>query len=33
MLHENAIDHLLQIKEIYMELEVYKYQRDLDILA
>ena len=33
MLHENAIGHLLQIKEIYLEPEVFKYQRGLDIPA
>lgn len=32
MLHENVIDHLLQIKEIYLEPEVYKYKRGLEIL-
>ena len=29
----NAIGHLLQIKEIYLKPDVYKYQRGLDILA
>ncbi|HEY0896195.1 MAG TPA: spore photoproduct lyase family protein [Sphingobacteriaceae bacterium] len=32
MLHERAIDHLLRIKEIYLEPEVYKHQRGLEIL-
>ena len=32
MLHENVIDHLLQIKEIYLEPEVYTYKRGLEIL-
>ena len=32
MLHENLIDHLLQIKEIYLEPEVYKYKCGLEIL-
>jgi spore photoproduct lyase family protein len=33
MLHEKTIDHLLQIKEIYLEPEVYNYPRGLEILA
>ena len=33
ILHENAIGHLLQIKEIYLEPEVFKYQRGIDILT
>lgn len=32
MLHEKTIDHLLQIKEIYLEPEVYKYERGREIL-
>jgi spore photoproduct lyase len=32
MLHEKSIDHLLQIREIYLEPEVYKFQRGLEIL-
>ena len=33
MLHEKTIEHLLHIKEIYLEPEVYKHQRGLEILA
>jgi len=32
MLHEKTIEHLLQIKEIYLEPGVYKYPRALEIL-
>ena len=32
MLHEKSIDHLLQIREIYLEPEVYNYQRGKEIL-
>ncbi|WP_207496799.1 spore photoproduct lyase family protein [Aridibaculum aurantiacum] len=33
MLHNKTIDDLLNIKEIYLEPEIRKYQRGLDILA
>jgi spore photoproduct lyase len=33
MLHEKTIDHLLQIKEIYLEPEVFTYARGREILA
>lgn len=33
MLHESAIDHLLQIKEIFVEPEIYNHQRGREILA
>jgi spore photoproduct lyase len=33
MLHEKTIDHLLQIKEIYLEPEVYQMPRGKEILA
>lgn len=33
MLHEKTIDHLLQIKEIYLEPEVYNFARGQEILA
>jgi spore photoproduct lyase len=33
MLHEKTIDHLLQIKEIYLEPEVYKMKRGQEILS
>ena len=32
MFHESAIDHLLQIKEIYLEPDVYKHRRAKEIL-
>jgi spore photoproduct lyase len=32
MLHEKTIDQLLQIKEIYLEPDVYQYPRGLEIL-
>src|SRR6476661_561283 len=32
MLHERSVDHLLQIKEIYLEPAVYTYKRGIEIL-